>query len=1000
MNDDLLKISLNQGKQFNTYQKKIKKNITKTDKTNKRSNKKEGFVTFRSLQEQEQMVRPSFDGYSPVLKNMQQTTSLTNNANQRDLDELKQLQLRYNTLIQQYTDIQKKIGDSSLNTINRLGSNNPYLNKTIRFTTGHICYVTNQGVVKYIPSPEIWDSVNAPKNYIDINIPWDNSYSKEGTIIPTNPQLISGSFMEYGQSLGNEGLNVYVNSILQNDIKPTYMGCYATSPNNDNMTFIGNKPEKITVSLQNGNFEQPVIGNNTYKYINDHNTVPGWGFTAVLLNNSSAWGYPMPYPRGNQCCSIQSTSNIRQNIYLYVNYTYTLTFYSCGRNCCTNPNTGNPVSIDLYDQNMNLIQHIYDFTPPVNAWTNYSVNFNVSSNQKYRLYFSGKTSDSDKSSAIQGISIGVGSISIGDYTYEQCKDAAIENGYQYFALQNVNTTTSKGFCAVSNSEPSITQYGESKVASKQVPLWSSNTGGQPGNSVILSTIGSLNVINSSGGAIYSSPGSPNALPSNYLGCYGDNSNRAMGLYNNGNHQYNLAQCQDIANKNGYKYFGLQDSTSGITAQCALSNDLNQAIKYGKATNCTKISDGSWSGGGWSNAVYNSNVPESNYYLILQDDGNMCIYRGTSPNDNQGGIWCSQTNGKQLKANPNMAAEKGKYGKNWISSGQTLSAGDFIGSNDGKLALIMQADGNLVLYTFDMDENCLKINNGLMGGGEGANSVYNIGKIGIPKNLGLLGYIDSDSNLKEYPDSMVGFTNDYQIYPNTDSYGNDIGSLVVSDQNGCQTACNNNPDCAAYVYQDFSKTCWIKNKSAFPKGEKQPNSSLVLGVRKPGLKGTTTCSNKVSNIDTIQFENYLKGSDMTPDTQCNLSIVSQEDQIQFDNIKSQLITVGNDIVAKMESLYNQDKTIFQKLNTNAEQFKKDLENYKLTNLKIKKELDLQNLPSNNIEGMQNFTSLRNMNDINGMLSDSDLRVLQGNYSYIMWSILAVGILTVTINTMKK
>lgn len=41
-----------------------------------------------------------------------------------------------------------------------------------------------------------------------------------------------------------------------------------------------------------------------------------------------------------------------------------------------------------------------------------------------------------------------------------------------------------------------------------------------------------------------------------------------------------------------------------------------------------------------------------------------------------------------------------------------------------------------------------------------------------------------------------------------------------------------------------------------------------------------------------------------------------------------------------------------------------------------------------------------NNLNSMLSDSDLRVLQENYQYIMWSILAVGILTLTINTMKK
>ena len=65
-----------------------------------------------------------------------------------------------------------------------------------------------------------------------------------------------------------------------------------------------------------------------------------------------------------------------------------------------------------------------------------------------------------------------------------------------------------------------------------------------------------------------------------------------------------------------------------------------------------------------------------------------------------------------------------------------------------------------------------------------------------------------------------------------------------------------------------------------------------------------------------------------------------------------------------------------------------------NIKIRKEMELQS--NNNIEGMTNL----NMNDINGMLSDADLRVLQGNYSYIMWSILAVGILTITINTMKK
>jgi hypothetical protein len=104
---------------------------------------------------------------------------------------------------------------------------------------------------------------------------------------------------------------------------------------------------------------------------------------------------------------------------------------------------------------------------------------------------------------------------------------------------------------------------------------------------------------------------------------------------------------------------------------------------------------------------------------------------------------------------------------------------------------------------------------------------------------------------------------------------------------------------------------------------------------------------------------------------------------------------------MEKLYNQNNNNFKELNINAEQFKKDLEKYKLTNLKIQKNSNsLQNLQSNNIEGMQNLSNSPDFNDLNGMLTDSDLRVLQENYSYIMWSILAVGLLTITINTMKK
>ena len=146
MSNDLLKISLNQGKQFNNYQTKITKNINRGF-PKKTINEKlmEGFVS----SEQEMLLRPQDEGYSPVIQK-QQGSKLNNQVNQKDLDDLKQLQSRYSNLIQQYTTIQKSIADSSLANISRVSSNNPYLGKVIQLEGGPLYYVTNQGVAKQI----------------------------------------------------------------------------------------------------------------------------------------------------------------------------------------------------------------------------------------------------------------------------------------------------------------------------------------------------------------------------------------------------------------------------------------------------------------------------------------------------------------------------------------------------------------------------------------------------------------------------------------------------------------------------------------------------------------------------------------------------------------------------------------------------------------------------------------------------------------------------------
>ena len=138
--------------------------------------------------------------------------------------------------------------------------------------------------------------------------------------------------------------------------------------------------------------------------------------------------------------------------------------------------------------------------------------------------------------------------------------------------------------------------------------------------------------------------------------------------------------------------------------------------------------------------------------------------------------------------------------------------------------------------------------------------------------------------------------------------------------------------------------------------------------------------------------------MAEDTICNERLVSQEDKAKLDGVKNELYALGETIAKKMESLYNEDAKIGEKLNINNTQFKADLEKYKATNAKIKQDSEIES--NDTIEGMQNKKQSLNMSTIDGMLLDSDLKVLQENYSYIFWGILAVGLLTVTLKTMNK
>lgn len=72
-------------------------------------------------------------------------------------------------------------------------------------------------------------------------------------------------------------------------------------------------------------------------------------------------------------------------------------------------------------------------------------------------------------------------------------------------------------------------------------------------------------------------------------------------------------------------------------------------------------------------------------LVLQDDGNLVIYKNSPVSP----IWQSLTGGRPSPA---------YFGSDRLTSGQSLPSGQYLRSTNGKYIVLLQGDGNLVIYT--------------------------------------------------------------------------------------------------------------------------------------------------------------------------------------------------------------------------------------------------------------------------------------------------------------
>ena len=181
--------ALIQGTKFKKYQGKIANNL---EKRIKKSDLVEGF----------EGLDLNKNGLTEQTNNLLNENDYT--SQQQTLSNLKN---DYQNTLKLYQRLMGKINGNVTNYIDRVNPNNPYLGKVIQLQGGELFYVTKQGVAKYISQPDFFNKISGKNGFpptgqfTQLSIQWDDSYSSPGAIIPTNPQLITGTPLEIGQSV-------------------------------------------------------------------------------------------------------------------------------------------------------------------------------------------------------------------------------------------------------------------------------------------------------------------------------------------------------------------------------------------------------------------------------------------------------------------------------------------------------------------------------------------------------------------------------------------------------------------------------------------------------------------------------------------------------------------------------------------------------------------------------------------------------------------------------
>jgi hypothetical protein len=651
--------------------------------------------------------------------------------------------------------------------------------------------------------------------------------------------------------------------------------------------------------------------------------------------------------------------------------------------------------------------------------------------------------------------------------YDDCKLYAMNKGYKYFGLVNANITTQRVTCVVGNDKAKITSKGLGYIFNEKVLFTLSSKGSM---SALLTNEGQIVLLSATNGTGKVGARMPSNVAKNCQqggtirvdnATYGGNCNSLTNTTTNrvcqarfGNICLKWANTSTqtprfpnvpVNNAKGKLTELIKDGTSKsqyspVTTIVSdyvgkglslFTTGVNSWIFGQSASGCSKNFSGNYYCGATSKPLNASDygsitmncndvIATCQFFLILQDDGNMCIYRGTSPTDNKGLIWQSGTTGKQFKrGNPKSIARLGKYGRNYMRFGEYLNATEWIGSTNGSMKLMMKSDGNLVLSTSETYNSWVTLKNGKIASiNPDFTAVYELSKVGKPGNLGKMGHIDDNGVLSEYPDKMIGVGVGYTTFKSINSPTDDLSGMPLMNKTpeSCQLECDNNLKCFGYVYDRTNRICRLKDKNVL-QSNKYNTLHTDFYLRNTKVIGAnSSCDVPVINVDSTSWSNYQQSkTQMTSNTLCSkFAYVGEMPVLAFKKEFEDKKKISDDLAAKID---NMNKVLQARRGSQNVQTKTNTTNDLTNNVvynqtmdaKIPKAVEVtinsapKKEPFENMDDMnspsQRTTTVRFKN-IDAIVEDSNLVAIQQNYNYVLWCILAVMTGVVVAKTLRK